>query len=83
MERIEAMTIQTAIQLQEDVFERLKLLANAYGQSPTDFISEAILERIEELEDVARAEETLKKIESGDMRTYTLDEVKRELGLDT
>ncbi len=76
------MTIQAAIQLPEDVFERLKSLADASGQSPTDFISEAVLEHIEDLEDARRAEEIMKKIESGEHRTYTLEEVERELGLD-
>lgn len=76
------MTIQTAIQLPEEVFERLKSLADASGQSPTDFISEAILEHIEDLEDVMRAEEIMKEIQAGRMKTYTLEEVERELGLD-
>jgi RHH-type rel operon transcriptional repressor/antitoxin RelB len=76
------MTIQTAIQLPEDIFERLKSLADATGQSPTDFISEAILEHIEDLEDAMRAEEVLRKIETGESRTYTLEEVEHRLGLD-
>lgn len=76
------MTIQTAIQLPEEAYERLKSLAEAKGQSPTDFMSEALLEYIEDLEDVIRAEEIMRKIESGESRTYTLEEVERRLGLD-
>lgn len=76
------MTIQTAIQLPEEAYERLKSLAEAKGQSPTDFMSEAILEYIEDLEDVNRAEAILKEVKAGRMKTYTLEEVSRELGLD-
>lgn len=45
-------------------------------------MSKAILEYIEDLEDVARAEEIMSKIESGESKTYTLEEVERRLGLD-
>lgn len=76
------MTIQTAIHLPEALFERMKSLADAAGQSPNDFISEAILEHIEDIEDVMRAEEVLRKIEAGESRTYTLEEVERRLGLE-
>jgi RHH-type rel operon transcriptional repressor/antitoxin RelB len=76
------MTIQTAIQLPEEIFERVKSLAEAAGQSPSDFMSKAILERIEDLEDVTRAEAIMKEVESGKMKTYTLEEVSRDLGLD-
>jgi RHH-type transcriptional regulator, rel operon repressor / antitoxin RelB len=76
------MTIQTAIQLPEEVYERLKSLADSIGQTPADFISQAILEHMEDLEDVILAEEALRKLEAGESRTYTLEEVSRELGLD-
>jgi RHH-type rel operon transcriptional repressor/antitoxin RelB len=76
------MTIQTAIQLPEDVFERLQSAANERGQSPSAFIRQAIEEHIEEVEDIRRAEETLDKVKSGEMRTNSLSEAARELGLD-
>ena len=76
------MTIQATTQLTEDVFERLKSLADASGKSPSDFISEAVIEHIEDLEDAERAEEILKKVQAGAMKTYSLDEVSRELGLE-
>jgi RHH-type rel operon transcriptional repressor/antitoxin RelB len=76
------MTIQTAIQLPEEAYERLRSLAEAKGQSPTDFMSKAILEYLEDIEDVMRAEEIMRKIEAGESRTYTLEEVERRLGLD-
>lgn len=76
------MTIQTAVQLPDEAYERLKSLADASGQSPTDFMSKALLEYLEDVEDIARAEEIMSKIEAGERKTYTLEEVERRLGLD-
>ena len=76
------MTIQAAIQLSDEAYERLKSLAEAQGQSPNDFISRAVLEYMEDLEDLMRAEEIMRDIEAGKSRTYTLEEVERRLGLD-
>jgi RHH-type rel operon transcriptional repressor/antitoxin RelB len=76
------MTIQTAIHLPEEAYERLKSLAQSRGQSPDDFMSKAILEYLEDLEDLMRAEEVMRDIEAGKSRTYPLEEVERRLGLD-
>lgn len=76
------MTIQTAIQLPEETFERLKSVADEMGQTPSDFIFAAIQEHLEDMEDVIRAEAILKEVKAGRMKTYTLEEVERELGLD-
>ena len=76
------MTIQTAIQLPEDAFEEVKSLADAQGVSPSDFMSERIIEYIEELKDIERAETILREVKAGRMMTYTLEEVSRDLGLD-
>lgn len=76
------MTVQTAIQLPEEAYERLKSLAEAKGQSADDLMQRAILDYLEDLEDIARAEQIMRDIEAGSSRTYTLDEVERRLGLD-
>lgn len=76
------MTIQTAIQLPEETFERLKAVAEQTGQTTSDFIFMAIQEHLEDMEDVIRAEAILKEVQAGRMKTYTLEEVERELGLD-
>jgi RHH-type transcriptional regulator, rel operon repressor / antitoxin RelB len=76
------MTVQTAIQLPEEAFERLKSLAVAKGKTPSDFMSEALLEHIEDIEDAAQAEAILKEVKAGRLKTYGLEELSRELGLD-
>ena len=76
------MTVHTAIQIPEETFERLQSAAAELGETPGNVILAAIEGYLEDREDVRRAEEILRKIESGEMRTYTLEEVERELGLD-
>jgi predicted DNA-binding protein len=79
------MTIQAAIKLPEEAYERLKSLAKAKGQSANDLMAAAILDYLEDIEDVARAEEVMREIESGsgDGKAYTLEEVERRLGLES
>lgn len=76
------MTVHTALQIPEDTFERLQSAATELGETPSNVILAAIEGYLEDREDVRRAEEILDKIHSGKMRTYTLEEVERELGLE-
>lgn len=76
------MTVHTAIQIPEETFERLQSAATELGETPSNVILTAIENYLEDRDDVRRAEEILDKIHSGKMRTYTLEEVERELGLD-
>jgi RHH-type transcriptional regulator, rel operon repressor / antitoxin RelB len=76
------MTVHTAIQIPEDTFERLKSAATELGETPSNVVLAAIEGYLEDREDVRRADEILDQIHSGKMRTYTLEEVERELGLD-
>ena len=50
------------------------------GVDPT-YPREAIIKHIEDLEDVHLAEQVLQSVRRGEERTYTLEEVERELGL--
>jgi RHH-type rel operon transcriptional repressor/antitoxin RelB len=66
-----------AIRLEPEIEERLEKLAKNTGRTKTFYAREAILEHLEDLEDVYLAKQSLKK--GG--RVYTSDEIKRELGL--
>ena len=76
------MAIPVTIDLLDGRFERVKAAAAQLGQSPLDFIREAIQERIDDVEDVRSAEAALKKIPTGEMKTYPLEDVIRKLGLE-
>ena len=70
-----------AIRLPADIEERLDRLAKATGRTKTFYAREAILEHLDELEDLYLAEQRLIDNRTGRSRTYTLEEVERELGL--
>ncbi len=71
-----------AIRLPEDIEKRLDRLAKRSGRTKTYYARAAILRHIEDLEDLQIAEEELIAIRAGRSRTYTLEEVERDLGLD-
>jgi len=70
-----------ALRLPEDVEARLDELARRTGRSKSDYAREAIIEHIEELEELYLAEAEVEDIRKG-TRTYGLEEVEKELGLD-
>jgi len=66
-----------AIRLDADTEKRLALLAKKTGRTKTFYAREAILEHLEDLEDIYLATKRLKS----PGKTYSAEEVKRELGL--
>jgi RHH-type rel operon transcriptional repressor/antitoxin RelB len=71
-----------AIRLPEDIERRLEKLAKATGRTKTFYAREAILEHLDDLEDIYLAERRLEALRAGRSRTLTLEEVERELGLE-
>lgn len=69
------------IRLPADVEKRLEALAKATGRTKTFYVREAILKHLEDLEDLYLAEKRLIDNRAGRSRTYTLEEVERDLGL--
>ncbi|MDQ2990595.1 MAG: DUF6290 family protein [Pseudomonadota bacterium] len=70
-----------AIRLPQDIEERLETLAQRTGRSKTFYVREAILAHLEDLEDIFLAEQVLRRIESGEESTSSLDDVEARLGL--
>lgn len=66
-----------AIRLDPEIERRLSLLAERTGRTKTFYAREAILEHLENLEDIYMA----KKVLSEGGRYYSLSEIKDELGL--
>ena len=69
-----------AVRLDPDLEARLDAVAKQTGRSKSHYVREALLEKIEELEDIALLEEALKTYHPTTNRR--LDEVMRELGLE-
>ena len=70
-----------SVKLAADVDDRLNRLAKARGRTKASLAREAIVEHLEDLEDLYLAERRLIDNRAGRSRTYTLEEVERELGL--
>lgn len=71
-----------AIRLPEEIEARLERLAKATGRTKTFYVREAILAHLDDLEDLYLAGKRLIDNRAGRSRTYTLEEVERELGLE-
>ena len=70
-----------SFRLPEDLSQRLDKLAERTGRSKTFYVVEAIQEHLEEIEDIYIAEKRLIDLRAARSRSYTLEEVERELGL--
>jgi len=70
-----------AIRLPEDIEKRLDALAKATGRTKTFYAREAILEHLEDLEDIYLAEQRLADIHAGRVNTIPLEEVMKEYGM--
>jgi RHH-type rel operon transcriptional repressor/antitoxin RelB len=71
-----------AIRLPADVEARLDALAKATGRTKTYYAREAILEHLDDLEDIYMAERELEDVRAGRSTTASLKEVMKAHGLD-
>ena len=69
-----------AVRLGPDLESRLSAVAKRTGRSKSFYARQAILEKIEELEDIALLEEALRDPDAGQRISH--DQMMRELGLD-
>jgi len=70
-----------SIQLPNDVEERLQNLAELTGRSQSFYVTEAILEHLDDLEDIYIAEQRLLNVRQGNSKTHSLEDMERDLGL--
>ena len=71
-----------AIRLPEDIERRLEALAKRTGRTKTFYARQAILEHLDDLEDVFLAEKRLESLRAGRTRSVPLSEVLKRHGLD-
>jgi RHH-type transcriptional regulator, rel operon repressor / antitoxin RelB len=70
-----------AIRLPEKIEKRLNRLAKRTGRTKTYYAREAILQHLDDLEDIYLAEKRLAEIRAGRVRTIPLEKVMRRYGL--
>ncbi|MDR7028749.1 type II toxin-antitoxin system RelB family antitoxin [Rhizobium rosettiformans] len=76
------MNKRVTLEMPEEMHQLVLKYAAEAGTEPDAYLLEMIEEQLEDSYFLRRAQEVLEARERGESRTYTLDEVKRELGLD-
>jgi len=71
-----------AIRLPEKIEKRLERLAKRTGRTKTYYAREAILQYLDDLEDIYFAEKELEAVRSGRSQAVPLEEVMRHYGLE-
>jgi len=71
-----------AIRLPEEIEERLNVLAKETGRTKTFYVREAILEHLDDMEDVYLAEKRLADIRAGNNKPIPLKDVMKRYGLE-
>jgi RHH-type transcriptional regulator, rel operon repressor / antitoxin RelB len=72
-----------AIRLPQAIEKRLEKLARRTGRTKTYYAREAILEHLEDLEDLYLAERALESIRRGDERTIPLKTAMKRHGMES
>ncbi len=70
------------LKLSDSLEVRLREMASEAGQSPNEFAVQALKSYMENREDYLEAVDALAEDKKSGSRTYSTDEVRRELGLD-
>jgi len=71
-----------AIRLPEEIEERLDVLAKETGRTKTFYVREAILEHLDDMEDVYLAEKRLADIRAGNSKPAPLKDVMKRYDLE-
>ena len=74
--------LMLAIRLPQSIEKRLERLARRTGRTKTFYVREAVLEHLEEIEDVYLAERTLERLRSGQECTIPLRDAMKRHGLE-
>jgi RHH-type rel operon transcriptional repressor/antitoxin RelB len=72
----------TSIELDPLTEQRLERLVRQTGRGKTDYLREWIANGLEDIEDAEAAAATMERVSSGHERTYSSEQVRKELGLD-
>lgn len=71
-----------AIRLPDEIEKRLEALAKATGRTKSFYVREAILEHLDDLEDIYLAEKRLEDIRAGRSTTIPIEEIMKRYELE-
>lgn len=72
-----------SIRLPHEIENRLEKLSLQTGRSKSFYVKEAILEHLDDIEDVYLAEKRLEDIRAGRTQTISLQKVMKKYGMDS
>ena len=72
-----------SIRLPHEIENRLEKLSLQTGRSKSFYVKEAILEHLDDIEDVYLAEKRLEDIRAGRTQTIPLQEIMKKYGMDS
>ncbi|MFN7102881.1 MAG: DUF6290 family protein [Pseudorhizobium sp.] len=75
-----AMNKRVTIEMPDEMLKLVEEYAAGAGAAPDAYLRDVIEQHLEDLQDLAVAEEAMERLRNGE-RTYTWDEMERELGL--
>jgi len=71
----------TSIRLSSETEDRINILAKETGRSTAYYLRQLIENGLDELEDYYLSEKVMERVRNGEEKTYSLEEVEKELGL--
>jgi RHH-type transcriptional regulator, rel operon repressor / antitoxin RelB len=71
-----------AVRLPASIEKRLEKLARRTGRTKSFYVRAALLEHLQDLEDVYLAENRLERIRNGDTKAIPLEDIMKEYGLE-
>jgi len=71
-----------AVRVPKDIEDRLDRLAKKTGRTKTFYVREAILEHLEELEEVYLAQQVLEDLKAGKEKTVSIEDVIQKYGME-
>ncbi|CDZ57205.1 type II toxin-antitoxin system RelB family antitoxin [Neorhizobium galegae] len=75
------MNKRVAIEIPEAMHGLLSRYADIHGFDTDAYVAQVLHRHLEDLHDLAAAERAMEDIRNGNSRTYTMDQLERELGL--
>ena len=71
-----------SLRLPDEISQRIEALSKKTGRTKSFYLLKAIVDHIDELEDLYLAEQSLIDVRAGLSKTYTLEEVEKDLDLE-
>jgi RHH-type transcriptional regulator, rel operon repressor / antitoxin RelB len=73
---------RVAVEIPQAMYRLLMRYADIHGFDTDAYVAQVLHKHIEDLHDIAAVEAHLEEVRNGNSKTYTMEQLERELGLD-